>query len=99
VSPSGVEPPLTRNIVHGCIYSGFITALGAVVLVSEKADAWPPVVLVDRLWVDDDLVREGVGVGGCDGWDVVFFSVHNGDDLMRCLFQRLGHGTADLEYI
>ena len=61
----------------------------------KEADAWPPVI-VDRLGVDDNLVGKGVGIGGSNGRDVVFLSVDDGDDLMRSLFQRLGHGAADL---
>jgi hypothetical protein len=66
---------------------------------SEKADAWPPVVLGDGFRIDDDLVREGVGIGGGDGWDVVFVSVYDGDDLMRRLLEGLGHGPANFEDI
>jgi hypothetical protein len=64
---------------------------------SEQADTWSPVVLVDSFRVDNDLVRKGVGVGGGDGWDVVFVSVYDSDDLMRRFLEGLGHGTADFE--
>jgi hypothetical protein len=65
--------------------------------VSKQADAWSPVVFGCGLGVDDDVVREGVCVSGCDGGDVVFVAVDDANDLMRGLLQRLGHGTADLD--
>lgn len=65
--------------------------------VSKQADAWSPVVFGCGLGVDDDVVREGVCVSGCDGGNVVFVAVHDANDLMRGLLQRLGHGTADLD--
>ena len=65
----------------------------------EEADAGPPVVFGGGLWVHDDLVGEGIGVGGGDGGNVVLVAVHNGDDLVGGLFDRLGHGAADLENI
>lgn len=65
--------------------------------ISKQANAGSPVVFGGGLGVDDDVVREGVCVGGGDGGDVVFVAVHDADDLMRGLLQRLGHGAADLD--
>jgi hypothetical protein len=65
--------------------------------ISEKTNTRSPVVLVDSFRVDDDLVRKGIGVGGGDGWDVVFVSIYDSDDLMRRLLERLGHGTTDFQ--
>lgn len=62
----------------------------------EEADAGPPVVF-SRLWVDDNLVGEGVGIGSGDGRNVVFVAVDDGDDLVRGFFQRLCHCATDLE--
>ena len=90
-----LEPALTYNVLQACIYNGVSCRWGC--WLSEKTDAWPPVVLGDGFRVDDDLVREGVGIGSGDGWDVVFVSVHDGDNLMRRLFERLGHGPANFE--
>lgn len=65
----------------------------------EEPYARPPVVLGGRFGVDDDLVREGVGVGGGDGWNVVFVAVDDGDDLVGGLFHGLAHSATDLENI
>jgi hypothetical protein len=68
--------------------------------VSEQADTRSPgVVLRDSFRVDDNLVGEGVGVGGGDGRNVVFVSVYDSDDLMRRFLEGLGHGTANFEHI
>jgi hypothetical protein len=51
------------------------------------------------LRVHDDLVGEGVRVGGGNGRDVIFVSVDDGDDFERCFLEGLFHGTADLDNI
>lgn len=77
-----------------CIYNGDGGRGGL-----EESDARSPVVLHDRFGVYDDLVRERVGVGGSDGWNVVLVAIHDGDDLVRGLFHGFAHCAADLEDI
>lgn len=66
---------------------------------SEQADAGSPVVLGRSLGVDDDVIWEGVGVGGRNGRDVILVAVYDGDDLVCRLLERLSHGTADFDDI
>lgn len=67
---------------------------------SENAHARAPHVLIGGdFWVDEDLVGEGVGVGGGDGRDMVFVAVDYGDDFVRGFLEGFGHGAANLEYI
>lgn len=60
----------------------------------EQADAWPPIVLIWCLGIDNDLVREGVRISGGDGRDMVLVTVYDGDDLVCRLFKRFSHGPA-----
>lgn len=85
-----------RVVVSVCIYSGPSTCV-LLKGVSEQANTWPPVSFGGRLRVNDDVVREWVGVGGCDRGDVVFVTVHDANDLVCGLLERLGHGTADFD--
>lgn len=65
----------------------------------EKTDAWSPVSLGGGFGVHDDVVGERVGVGGCDGRDVVLVAVHNPNNLVSGFLEGLGHGAANFDDI
>lgn len=47
-------------------------------------------------WVDHNAVGEGVGVAGCNWWNMIFVFVNNVENLECSFLEHISHCLADL---